>query len=176
MTYLSYLTMEHRTLPTLKDLRTARNATQAQLAGRLGIHQTALSRLEGRSDISMSMLKSFVEALGGKLQIAAVFPDTTFSLGKLAENPTWSDLQALVWKQCRLSPMPEDRATDLFLVRRVDESLVELEKISNHQLVEIPIRRVLEVQPETSATPPTIVLRGGLRWSAHEKLWKVVLD
>ena len=72
--------------------------------------------------------------------------------------------------------MPEDRATDLFLVRRVDESLAELEKISNHQLVEIPIRRVLEVQAETSATPPTIVLRGGLRWSAHEKLWKVVLD
>ncbi len=168
--------MERHDLETLKDLRAARNATQAQLAGRLGIHQTALSRLEGRSDISMSMLKSFVEALGGKLQLAAVFPDATFSLGKLAENPTWSDLRRLEWKQCRLSPMPEERAEDMFLVRRVDESLVELEKISNHQLVEIPIRRVLEVQPETSVTPTTIVLRGGLRWSAHEKLWKVVLE
>lgn len=168
--------MKHRDLETLKDLRAARNATQAQLAARLGIHQTALSRLEGRSDISMSMLKSFVEALGGKLQLAAVFPDATFSLGKLAENPTWSDLRRLEWKQCRLSPMPEERAEDMFLVRRVDESLVELEKISNHQLVEIPIRRVLEVQPETPVTPTTIVLRGGLRWSAHEKLWKVVLE
>jgi transcriptional regulator with XRE-family HTH domain len=168
--------MDRHDLETLKDLRTARNATQAQLAGRLGIHQTALSRLEGRSDISMSMLKSFIEALGGKLELAAVFPDATFSLGKLAENPTWSDLRGLEWKQCRLSPMPEDRAADMFLVRRVDESLVELEKISNHQLVEIPIRRVLEVQPETSVTPTTIVLRGGLRWSAHEKLGKAVLE
>lgn len=168
--------MEHHNPATLKDLRTARNATQAQLAGRLGIHQTALSRLEGRSDISISMLKSFIEALGGKLRIAAVFPDATFTLGKLAENPTWSDLRSLEWKQCRLSPMPEDRADDLFLVRRVDESLLELEKISNHQLVEIPIRRVLEVQPETSAAPTTIVLRGGLRWSAHEKLWKIALE
>jgi transcriptional regulator with XRE-family HTH domain len=167
---------EHRDLATLKDLRTARNATQAHLAGRLGIHQTALSRLEGRSDISMSMLKSFVEALGGKLQIAAVFPDTTFSLGKLAENPTWGDLQGLVWKQCCLSPMPADHAADLFLVRRVDESLVELEKLANGQLVEIPVRRVLEVQPETSTTQTMIILRGGLRWSAHEKLWKVVLE
>ena len=157
--------MEYQDLATLKDLRTARNATQAQLAGRLGIHQTALSRLEGRSDISMSMLKSFVEALGGKLQLAAVFPDATFSLGKLAENPTWSDLRRLEWKQCRLSPMPQERAEDMLLVRRVDESLVELEKVSNHQLVEIPIRRVREVQPETSVTPTTIVLRGGLRWS-----------
>lgn len=168
--------MTHKELPTLKDLRTDRGATQAHLAGRLGIHQTALSRLEGRSDISMSMLKSYVEALGGKLQIAAVFPDSTVSLSKLAENPTFADLQALLWKQCRLSPMPEERATDLFLVRRVDESLVELQKISNHQLVEIPIRRVLEVQPETTAAPPVVILRGGLRWSAHEKLWKVVLE
>lgn len=170
------MTAEPRDLATLKDLRTARNATQAQLAARLGIHQTALSRLEGRSDITMSMLKSFIEALGGKLRLAAVFPDATFSLGKLAENPTWSDLRALEWKQCRISPMPEERADDLFLVRCVGESLLELEKISNRQMVEIPIRRVLEVQPATSTVPTTIVLRGGLRWSAHEKLWKVVLE
>lgn len=168
--------MTHKDLATLKDLRTDRGATQAHLATRLGIHQTALSRLEGRSDISMSMLKSFVEALGGKLQISAVFPDSTISLGKLAENPTFAELQGLLWKQCRLSPMPADRATDLFLVRRIDESLLELEKISNHQLVEIPIRRVLEVQPETAAAPSTIILRGGLQWSAHEKLWKIVLE
>jgi transcriptional regulator with XRE-family HTH domain len=72
--------MYHSDLATLKDLRTARGATQAQLASRLGIYQPGLSRLEGRSDISMSMLKNFVEALGGKLQITAVFPDTTITL------------------------------------------------------------------------------------------------
>jgi hypothetical protein len=74
----------------------------------------------------MSMLKSFVEALGGKLHIAAVFPDAALSLGKMAESPVRLDIQALVLKQCRVHPMPPDRATDLFLIRRVDESLVEL--------------------------------------------------
>ena len=80
MTDVSDLAKYHRDLVTLKDLRTARGATQVQLASRLGIHQPGLSRLEGRTDISMSMLKSFVEALGGKLQITAVFPDTTVAL------------------------------------------------------------------------------------------------
>jgi transcriptional regulator with XRE-family HTH domain len=163
-------------LPTLKDLRTERGVTQSNLASKLGIHQTALSRLEGRSDVSVSMLKSFVEALGGKLQIAAVFPDAAFSLGRLADTPTFGDLQALVLKQCCLHPMPADRAADRFLVRQVDESLLELEKISNRQIVEIPVRRVLEVLPATSSAPPTIVLRGSLQWSAHEKLWRVALE
>ena len=72
--------------------------------------------------------------------------------------------------------MPPEGAADLFLVRKVDESLVELEKLSNGQLLEIPIRRVLEILPRTSTMAPTIVLRGSLKWSAHEKLWRVALD
>lgn len=168
--------MEHSDLTTLKDLRTVRGATQAQLAARLGIHQTALSRLEGRSDISVSMLKSYVEALGGRLHITAVFSDAAIGLGKMAESPIFLELQVLVLKQCRVHPMPPDHASDLFLIRKADESLVELEKISNHQLVEIPLRRVLEVVPATSLAPPTLVLRGSLEWSAHERLWKVALE
>jgi transcriptional regulator with XRE-family HTH domain len=168
--------MDRKELPTLKDLRTERGITQAHLASRLGIHQAALSRLEGRSDVSVSMLKSFVEALGGKLQIAAVFPNAAVSLDKLADTPTVGDLQTLVLQQCYIHPMPPDRATDRFMIRRLDESLLELEKLSNRQIVEIPVRRVLEVLPATSSGLPTIVLRGSLQWSAHEKLWKVALE
>ena len=168
--------MNQMELPTLKELRTERGVTQAHLASRLGIHQTALSRLEGRTDVSVSMLKSFVEALGGKLHVSAVFPDVAIILDKLADTPTLSDLQGLVLQQCCVYPMPADRAADRFLVRRVDESLVELEKLSNCQLVEIPVRRVLEVLPPASSGPPTIVLRGSLQWSAHERLWKVALE
>jgi hypothetical protein len=57
-----------------------------------------------------------------------------------------------------------------------DDSLVELQKSSNQQVIEIPVRRVFEVLPETSVSPPTIVLRGSLKWSANEKLWRVSLD
>jgi transcriptional regulator with XRE-family HTH domain len=168
--------LQQKDLPTLKDLRIERGVTQANLASKLGIHQAALSRLEGRGDVSVSMLKSVVEALGGKLQIAAAFPDAAFGLSRLADTPTFGDLQRLVLQQCCIHPMPAERAADRFLVRRVDESLVELEKLSNCQIVEIPLRRVLEVLPPTSSGLPTIVLRGSLQWSAHEKLWRVALE
>ena len=160
----------------LKDLRTERGVTQVQLASRLGIHQAALSRLEGRADVSISMLTSFVEALGGKLQVAAVFPDGTIGLGGFTDMKTRGDVQTLVNQQCFIHPMPPDRTRDRFVVRSVDESLIAMQKLSNHQNFEIPIRRVLEVVPATSTTPPTIVLRGSLKWSAHERLWRVSLD
>jgi transcriptional regulator with XRE-family HTH domain len=168
--------MDRKELPTLKDLRTERGVTQAHLASRLGIHQTALSRLESRTGVSVSMLKSVVEALGGKLEITAAFPDAAISLDKLADTPTLGDLQALVLQQCCIYPMPPERATDRFMVRSVDESLVELEKLSNMQVLQIPLRRVLEVLPATSSAPPTIVLRGSLKWSAHEELWRIALE
>jgi hypothetical protein len=57
----------------LADLRQARHVTQVQLAEELGISQGNVSRLEGRSDVYLSTLRSYVEALGGHLEIAAVF-------------------------------------------------------------------------------------------------------
>jgi DNA-binding Xre family transcriptional regulator len=59
----------------LADLRQSRHVTQVQLAEALGISQGNVSRLEGRSDVYLSTLRSYVEALGGHLEIAAVFGD-----------------------------------------------------------------------------------------------------
>jgi DNA-binding Xre family transcriptional regulator len=59
----------------LADLRQSRHVTQVQLAEALGISQGNVSRLEGRSDVYLSTLRSYVEALGGHLEIAAVFDD-----------------------------------------------------------------------------------------------------
>ena len=168
--------MEPKDLQTLKELRSDRGSTQAHLATRLGLNQAALSRLESRADLSISMLRSYVEALGGRLQLTAVFPDASITLSGLTSTETREDLRALVNKQCYLHPMPENRKTDRFMVRRVDEALIEVQKLSNNQYLEIPIRRVLEVLPTTSQDPATIVLRGKLEWSAHQKLWKVALD
>jgi transcriptional regulator with XRE-family HTH domain len=58
---------------SLADLRQARHVTQVQLAEQLGISQGNVSRLESRSDVYLSTLRSYVEALGGHLEIAAVF-------------------------------------------------------------------------------------------------------
>lgn len=59
----------------LADLRQARHVTQVQLAGELGISQGNVSRLESRGDVYLSTLRSYVEALGGHLEIAAVFDE-----------------------------------------------------------------------------------------------------
>ena len=59
----------------LAELRQSRHVTQVQLAEQLGISQGNVSRLEARSDVYLSTLRSYVEALGGHLEIAAVFDD-----------------------------------------------------------------------------------------------------
>jgi DNA-binding Xre family transcriptional regulator len=62
----------------LADLRRSRHVTQVQLAEELGISQGNVSRLESRSDVYLSTLRSYVQALGGHLEIAAVFDDERY--------------------------------------------------------------------------------------------------
>ena len=60
---------------SLQDLRKARKRTQVRVAKELGINQENVSRLEKRSDLLLSTLSSYVEAMGGKLSLVAEFPD-----------------------------------------------------------------------------------------------------
>ncbi len=60
---------------TLRDLRKARQLTQARMAEELGITQDGVSRLEKRSDLLLSTLRKTVEAMGGSLSLVAEFPD-----------------------------------------------------------------------------------------------------
>ena len=60
---------------TLRELRKARQLTQASVARELGISQDAISRLEQRSDLLLSTLRRTVEAMGGSLSLIARFPD-----------------------------------------------------------------------------------------------------
>ena len=62
-------------LATLKDLRHAVERTQVELAIALGVGQDTISRLEQRSDMLLSTLKRYVEAMGGKLDLSARFPN-----------------------------------------------------------------------------------------------------
>jgi hypothetical protein len=64
-------------------LRLARHQTQVALAERLDIPQTSVSRLERRTDLLLSTMRGYVEALGGKLELRAVFPDGEFILDSL---------------------------------------------------------------------------------------------
>lgn len=62
-------------LATLKDLRQAVAQTQQDLAASLGVGQDTISRLEKRSDMLLSTLRRYVEAMGGKLELVAQFPN-----------------------------------------------------------------------------------------------------
>ncbi|HEV8613324.1 MAG TPA: helix-turn-helix transcriptional regulator [Gemmatimonadales bacterium] len=60
---------------TLRELRKAHAMTQEKLAAMLGIKQESVSNLEKRSDMLLSTLREYVEALGGELQLLVKFPD-----------------------------------------------------------------------------------------------------
>ena len=60
---------------TRQQLRRARKLTQVRMAKKLGMSQDGVSRLEKRTDVLLSTLRGYVEALGGKLSLVAEFPD-----------------------------------------------------------------------------------------------------
>ena len=59
---------------SLRELRHAHKLTQERIAETLGIGQDQVSRLEQRSDLLLSTLRSYVEAMGGRLLLIAEFP------------------------------------------------------------------------------------------------------
>lgn len=60
---------------TLAQVRKARELTQATLAELLEMDQSEVSRLEHRSNMLLSTLRSFIRATGGELQLIVTFPD-----------------------------------------------------------------------------------------------------
>jgi transcriptional regulator with XRE-family HTH domain len=72
----------------LQQLRKARHLTQEQMAKMLNIGQDSISRLESRSDLLISTLRSYVEAMGGALKIVVEFKEGTAVIsGLAAEEP-----------------------------------------------------------------------------------------
>jgi transcriptional regulator with XRE-family HTH domain len=58
---------------TLQQLRRARELTQTQLGELLGKDQVSISQLEKRTDMLLSTLRSYVEAMGGTLNLVVQF-------------------------------------------------------------------------------------------------------
>jgi hypothetical protein len=60
---------------TLKALRQDLDLTQVEVSRTASMTQSELSRLESRNDHLTSTLRRYVEALGGELEVTAVFGD-----------------------------------------------------------------------------------------------------
>lgn len=69
----------------LEELRAARHLTQVQLAETMGLTQASVSKLERRTDMYISTLSHFVEAMGGRLEIQAVFPDGAVKISQFQQ-------------------------------------------------------------------------------------------
>ena len=74
----------------LEGLRDARELTQAQLAQVLHVSQGAVSKVERRTDMYISTLRSYVRAIGGDLQIRDVFPEGDFLIDQFEDLNTAS--------------------------------------------------------------------------------------
>ncbi len=59
----------------LHELRQARALTQKALGETLGVNQPAIAKMERRADMYVSNLRSYVEAMGGRLRVVAEFPE-----------------------------------------------------------------------------------------------------
>ena len=77
----------HAEYLTLQALRKARALTQVQLAQTLGVRQATVAKYERQSDLLLSTLKSYVEAMGGELKLMVEFPGAPpVALDRLGET------------------------------------------------------------------------------------------
>lgn len=65
---------------SLADLRKARALTQQQLGSSLGVTQAQVSRIEHQTDLYLSTLAGYLEAMGGHLELVGVFDTARVSL------------------------------------------------------------------------------------------------
>lgn len=59
----------------LNELRQARGLSQKMLAQVLHVQQPSIAKIEKRTDMYLSTLRSHIEAMGGELEVIARFPD-----------------------------------------------------------------------------------------------------
>ena len=69
----------------LNELRQARGLSQKMLAEVLHIQQPAIAKIEKRTDMYISTLRSHIEAMGGELDVVARFPDGTVKITNFAD-------------------------------------------------------------------------------------------
>jgi hypothetical protein len=79
------MTEELREKMDLAQLRAARRLSQAALGEILHVEQPAVAKLEKRTDMYVSTLRRFIEAIGGELEIVARFPDRAVRIRSFGE-------------------------------------------------------------------------------------------
>jgi len=69
----------------LNELRQARGLSQKMLAEVLHVQQPSIAKIEKRTDMYLSTLRSHIEAMGGELEVIARFPDGSVKINNFIE-------------------------------------------------------------------------------------------
>ena len=69
----------------LNELRQAQGLSQKMLAEVLHVQQPSIAKIEKRTDMYLSTLRSHIEAMGGELDIVARFPDGSVKISNFAD-------------------------------------------------------------------------------------------
>ena len=77
--------MELRAAMPLHELREARAMTQKAVGKTLHVNQPAVAKLERRADMYVSNLRAYIEAMGGKLNIVAEFPQGAVTITNFSD-------------------------------------------------------------------------------------------
>lgn len=69
----------------LNELRQARGLSQKMLAEVLHVQQPSIAKIEKRTDMYLSTLRSHIEAMGGELDVIARFPDGSVKIKNFSD-------------------------------------------------------------------------------------------
>ncbi|WP_458309299.1 XRE family transcriptional regulator [Bradyrhizobium sp. 195] len=69
----------------LRELRQLAGKAQADIATALNIKQPSVSKIEKQADMYLSTLRSYVEAVGGKLELVVKLPSRALRLQHLGD-------------------------------------------------------------------------------------------
>jgi transcriptional regulator len=69
----------------MQELRQARHLSQERMADILDTKQANISQIERRTDMYISTLRSYIEAMGGELKVVAAFPDGEIVINQFRE-------------------------------------------------------------------------------------------
>lgn len=69
----------------LNELRQARGLSQKVLAEILNVQQPSIAKMERRTDMYLSTLRSHIEAMGGRLDLVARFPEGDVKISNFSD-------------------------------------------------------------------------------------------
>ena len=78
--------LEAKMTPEARERVAARELTQEHLAKLLRIKQSNVSKMERRTDMYIGTLSKFIEAMGGQLEIRAIFPDGSVRITQFSRD------------------------------------------------------------------------------------------